>query len=163
MTQVLNRWILAALFAMVFFTGAASAGWWDPEWDYRKEILISNGGQELTDDQVSILLNASNFNFSHAAPGGADLRFTYYNSSTGLEQTIPFWIESWNASGDSMIWIKVPYIQNNGAARVYVYFGNAGASSASDGNSTFIFFDDFEGITLDINKWISNTNFQFTG
>jgi Uncharacterized conserved protein len=56
-------------------------------------------------------------------------------------------------SSNSTIWIKVPYIPANGNATVYMYYGNPNAVSKSNGDAVFEFFDDFEGTSLDTNKW----------
>ncbi|MFX0069181.1 MAG: DUF2341 domain-containing protein, partial [Candidatus Hodarchaeota archaeon] len=41
-------------------------------------------------------------------------------------------------------------------ALIYVYYGNIQASSTSNGESTFIFFDDFESGTVNSSKWDVN-------
>jgi hypothetical protein len=48
------------------------------------------------------------------------------------------------------VWIKVPSLAAGGSETVYMYYGNPTASSASDGNAVFDFFDDFSG---DLSKW----------
>jgi Domain of unknown function (DUF2341). len=35
-----------------------------------------------------------------------------------------------------------------------MYYGNPNAQSASDGDATFLFFDDFLGTSLDLDKWV---------
>ena len=81
-------------------------------------------------------------------PGGAtpktmDLteRFTTSDGTTLL----PYWIESW-CSPAATIWIRNPVAA--GSTAIYLYYGNAGATSASNGSNTFEFFDDFEGVTV---------------
>ncbi|RLJ03816.1 MAG: hypothetical protein DRP18_05610, partial [Candidatus Aenigmatarchaeota archaeon] len=41
--------------------------------------------------------------------------------------------------------------------KILMYYGNSGASDASNGDETFIFFDDFEGSGIDTTKWDGNT------
>jgi hypothetical protein len=53
----------------------------------------------------------------------------------------------------SQIWVKVPSIPANGTATIYMHYGNPEATSASDAEAVFEFFDDFEGANLDTNKW----------
>lgn len=153
MRRGINRWIVVLL-AVLALTGIASAGWWNPDWQYRNEIIINNPGTELTDYQVLILLNSSNFDFMRAATGGTDIRLTYFNISTGDELPIPHWIESWNVSGDTRLWIKVPNITSGDISKVYLYFGNSSAASVSNGNDVFDFFDDFAGTTFNSSKWM---------
>jgi hypothetical protein len=38
-----------------------------------------------------------------------------------------------------------------------MYYGKADAATTSDGDGTFLFFDDFPGSSLDLNKWIVRT------
>ncbi|RKY96158.1 MAG: hypothetical protein DRQ03_07750, partial [Candidatus Hydrothermota bacterium] len=115
-------------------------------WSYRQPINISNTAGDLTNYQVKIELNSSNvgsnFNWSN---NGSDIRFT--NSTDDL---LNFWIESWNSTGqEATIWVNVTYLENNTNTTIYMYYGNPSASSASDGEATFEFFDDFEDGNLD--------------
>jgi hypothetical protein len=50
------------------------------------------------------------------------------------------------------VWVK-RYQENGEDNTIYVYYGNPNAGDASDGNATFVFFDDFLGTSLDLNKW----------
>ena len=64
---------------------------------------------------------------------------------------IPYWIES--VSGTlATIWVKVPSISDT---TIWIYYGNESASTTSNGDTTFIFFDDFT--TLDTDKWDTTT------
>lgn len=118
---------------------AQPADWYDPAWDFRRPVEVSNPcGIEVTDFQVQVTLGSS-FDFSKALPDGSDLRVT---DSDGVTP-VPFWIDDWDSTGmTASIWVKVPSIPTSGTT-VYLYYGNAGASSASDGDATFEFFDDF--------------------
>ncbi|MEA3281956.1 MAG: DUF2341 domain-containing protein, partial [Euryarchaeota archaeon] len=115
-------------------------------WSHRQLINISNTAGELSYHQVKIELNSSNdgtnWNWTN---NGNDTRFTYYNSTTGTETEIPFWIESWNSTAEtSTTWVNVTSLANNANTTIYLYYGNTSASSASNGTNTFEFFDDFE-------------------
>jgi uncharacterized repeat protein (TIGR01451 family) len=111
--------------------------WLDTNWNYRMPIVINNSsGETLTDYQVLIRLDDSNFDFSKANPGGSDVRFTGNDGETELD----YWIESWNSSL-AYIWVRVPSLEA-GNNTIYMYYGNTGASSTSNGTATFIFFDD---------------------
>ena len=91
----------------------------------------------------------SGFDFTKAQSNGGDIRFTASDGVTLL----PYWIESWNAGSTSAsLWVKVPSIPAAGAT-VYMYYGNAGTTSASNGNTTFDFFDDFSLGSIDPTKW----------
>ena len=124
---------------------AAGDHWWNESWKYRMLINITeNTGSQLTHYQVPITLNTTTFNYSKADSSGDDLRFTLYNKTTGAEQEIPYFIESWSTSSESEIWVNVSEILASSTAMVYMYYGNLAASSGSDKDSAFIFWDDFE-------------------
>lgn len=126
--------------------------WWNYSWQYRMIINITdNSGSNLTNYQIPIILDPKNFNYSKADVNGNDTRFTLYNSSSQNESKLLYWIESWNTSGESKIWVNVTEIPANGTATIYMYYGNLSTSSASNGSATFMFFDDFE--TGNLNKW----------
>jgi len=130
--------------------------WWNSSWSYRQPINISNTAGDLTNYQVKIDLNSSNvgsnFNWSN---NGSDIRFT--NST---DDELNFWIESWDLTANtSTIWVNMTSLPNNTNTTIYMYYGNPSASSASDGEATFEFFDDFPGTSLDSNKWSGDTSY----
>jgi len=125
--------------------------WWNSSWSYRKPITITeNSGNTLTDYQVPINITYD----ADMVSDFSDLRFTWYNSTDATETEIPYWIESKVDSSWAYVWVKVPSITASGTETVYVYYGNTTVvSSESNGNDTFDIFDDFDGTTLDTNKW----------
>jgi len=108
------------------------------EWSYRRSVTISNTGSTQTDYQVNVTLD-SGFNYSNAASDGSDIRFNYDGVS------IPYWIESWNQSGDSSIWVEVPSIPAGGKV-FYMYYGKTGETAASDFDNTFTKNSGFSGL-----------------
>jgi len=115
-------------------------------WKYQHEISIKeNSGTTLTDYQVLIELKGADFP-SEAKSDGADVRFT---DSSGNE--LNYWIESWDYTGKSAkVWVKVPSVPAGSITVILMYYGNPSASSLSNGDETFEFFDDFTG---DLSKW----------
>ena len=63
-----------------------------------------------------------------------------------------YWIEHGCNSKDTLIWVRVPSIPK-GSKTIFVTYGNPTLRSASNGERTFEFFDDFNGTTLDKKKW----------
>jgi hypothetical protein len=118
-------------------------------WQYQKEITIhENSGKLLTDYQVLVELSSSDFP-TEAQPDGGDIRFT---DADGRE--LSYWIEEYDYFGKyAKIWVKIPRIPASGETKITMYYNNPSASSTSDGDATFEFFDDFE--TINLNKWIS--------
>ncbi|RLJ06283.1 MAG: hypothetical protein DRP18_01215 [Candidatus Aenigmatarchaeota archaeon] len=101
-------------------------------------IHINNtGGSALTDYQVMINITYDsdmNSNFS-------DIRVV--NETSG--ETVPYWIENKSDGNWCKIWFNASYIPASSWCNdtYYLYYGNPSASSESDGDATFEFFDDF--------------------
>lgn len=128
-----------------------AGNWWNGSWQYRKPITITeNSGNTLTNFQIKVTLTTSNFDYSKANADGSDIRF-----ADTTPTALSYWIGTWNPSGNSEIWVKVPSIPASSQATIYIYYGNASATSASDGNGVFDFFDDFPGTSLD-SKWTAS-------
>lgn len=88
--------------------------------------------------------------YSHVNSDGSDIRFASIDGTTSQD----YWIESWDNEGTSTIWVEV---KDSGSTALYMYYGNASATSASSGDDTFEFFDDFPGTSLDATKWTGLT------
>jgi hypothetical protein len=120
---------------------AVRGDWYDAAWSRRAPVTIDNSGSGLSDYQIEINLTYD----SDMQVDFADIRFADSDGSTEL----PHWRGDYTASASATFWVRVPSIPS-GAKTIYVYYGNGAASSASDGDATFLFFDDFSG---DLSKW----------
>ncbi len=118
------------------------SGWYYASWGCRAPITINNAGSGLTDYQVEVNVSYD----GNMRPDFGDIRFTDSDGSTELAH----WRESYVTSTSATFWVKVPSIPS-GDKIIYMYYGNSAASTASDGDATFEFFDDFgDG---DISDW----------
>ena len=109
-------------------------------WQYQREITIrDNSGKTLADYQVLLDLSGSNFPIN-ANADGSDLRFVLDGKelSYGIDEFDP-------GAKTGKAWVKVPKISASGTVTVRMYYGNPSASSQSNGDATFEFFDDFDG------------------
>jgi len=123
----------SVVICLLFLTSTASASWWNVNWKYRREVTITNVNGTLTDYQILVQLNSTNFNFSHAQENGSDIRFVASDDETLLSH----WIEVWNSTNQSAkIWVNVSEITEG--TKIFMYYGNENASDASDVNTTFI-------------------------
>lgn len=117
-------------------------------WQYRRSITI-NPATPKANFQVKLTLTTINFDYSHCNADGSDIRF----KNIALD-ALSYWIESWDNTGDSVIWAKVTTITTSS---IWLYYGNADATTESSGDDTFDFFDDFEsrdiGEVPDPAKW----------
>ncbi len=120
------------------------------DWPYREVITITNSlNVDLTDYAVKIKLDESHQDFwSNVKTDGADIRFIDSDNTTLLS----YWIESFDYDNkEAIIWVKIPSIPASSSKTIYMYYGNSLATSLSNGNDTFLFFDDFED--GDISDW----------
>jgi len=117
------------------------------DWLYRKPITINNPGPVLTDFQILVTLDTrSLIEAGEMRSNCEDIRFADLNGLTQLS----YWLEAGCNTVSTKIWIKVPKIPS-GEKIIYVYYGNPIAPSLSNGDETFLFFDDFS--TGNLNKW----------
>ena len=121
--------------------------WFYPDWPYKEIIYINNSVPTPEDYQVKLIFNSSNIDYSKTNDDGSDLRFTYYHD--GSEEEVSYWIETWNETGESIVWIKAPKIDGV----YYVYYGNGEGAGRSDIHNTFIFGDDFEDGVISSSLW----------
>jgi hypothetical protein len=84
-------------------------------------------------------------------PDFSDLRFI--NAADNL---LDYWIESKTDGISATVWVEVDAIAASADTIIYMYYGNATASDAGDGDDTFEFFDDFED--GDIPDWSQYSN-----
>ena len=120
---------------------------------YYRQIIINNtqNSNTLTNYQVLITMDtASLISQGKMRSDCGDIRFADSDDSTLLN----YWIESDCNSSSTKIWVKVPQIPANSNKTIYLYYGIPNAASASNGDATFDFFDDFNGTSLDISKWV---------
>ena len=127
--------VVAALVLVPRVLSAASG------WDYVRGITITNdSGSVLTNYQLLVTLTTANTDaYAHMNSDGSDLRFMDEDDTTQFD----YWIEIWSNPGTSKVWVEVPSIPA-GTSTVHMWHGNSGASSGSNGDATFLFFDDFE-------------------
>jgi hypothetical protein len=126
--------------------------WYNAGWKYRRAITLSPA-TSVANYQVQVTLTTAIMGnpYSNVNTDGSDIRFTGSDGTTLQD----YWIESWSNTGTSTIWVEVA---TSGTSTIYMYYGNAAASSASSGDNTFLFFDDFPGTSLDTTtKWDSFT------
>ena len=126
--------VVVAVAALVASTGMA-AGAFPADWAYSNSITIEeHSGSDLTDYQIPIELNASNFNFSKAQPDGADIRFAELN-----DDLLSYWVENWDSTGRrAKVWVEVPSIPASDVITIRMWYGNAGAASESNFTGTML-------------------------
>ena len=105
-----------------------------PGYAKRKSLTISNNsGEVLTDYQIMIDLTYD----SDMQSDFDDIKFT---NSSGI--ILSYYLESKIDSTSAQFWIKIPEIPINDSI-IYIYYGNETASSDSNGENTFLLYEDF--------------------
>jgi hypothetical protein len=139
---------------------------WLSGWQYRKSHVINpssgaGAGYQImitvhygsgTDSGSDVYLNGKcNADFS-------DIRFTDSSGSTLLS----YWIESYTPSDSAVVWVKLIDDISSNPATIYIYYGNPNATSQSNGDYVFPFFDDFTGSSLDTSKWTVDSGIAYS-
>ncbi|NQU23467.1 MAG: DUF2341 domain-containing protein, partial [Candidatus Nealsonbacteria bacterium] len=87
----------------------------------------------LHDFPLLVRLHKGIFDFSQAKTNGEDVRFT-----TGDGTPLAYQIERWDKLGGmASIWVRIPTIKGNARQEIRMHWGNAGATSRSDGSAVF--------------------------
>jgi len=157
MKKILFLCGIISLFLIILFTGCAmaaadnvqaSSAKKDP-WNYSQEITIKeNAGRILTDYQVPVVLNSSNFDFSKVKNDGSDIRFF------SGDKILNYWVETWDfKNNQALIWVKIPFISAREDTKITLKCGNPDARDRSSGKDTFDFFDSFDGNSINELDW----------
>ena len=123
---------------------AISSDWYDEDWHYRKNVIMYSGlGGLDAPYTVKVVVPYD----TDMQADFDDIRFTDNDNVTLLD----YWLETANATY-ATFWVNVTDSQEWGTYfMIQMYYGNDAVSSTSDGEATFLFFDDFENNNLD--RW----------
>lgn len=109
-------------------------------WKHSAKVIVNTSATgaatsaPLAHFPVAVRLNASNFNFSQAQPGGRDLRFSKING-----RPLAFEIVQWDSSlGRAVAWVSIDTVYGGSASQyVRMHWGNPAALPASNPNAVF--------------------------
>ncbi len=133
---------------------------WLSGWDFRKSHTIDGSTSTAgTDYQIQIItqygVGADDVNTVYlnnkAKADFSDIRFVDADQVTQLS----YWLEQKTDGQTATFWVKIPKNLTSQIQTIYIYYGNSLASTNSNGEATFIFFDDFSG---DLSKWTKEIN-----
>lgn len=105
--------------------------------NFAKPIKVTNRTTKLTNYQIEVNLNTSNFAFEKARADGADVRFQDANG-----KALSYWVESWTTTS-AKIWVKLDELEAYEDRIIWLMYGNYNCMTASNGINTFTLFDDF--------------------
>ena len=107
---------------------APPAGWWDPMFSRRRRLIIdarlASPAAALSDVPVALRIPANTIDQASAGAGGGGLRFV---DAAGKVLAVD--VDTWDAQGESIVWLKLPALPITGAAPIYMYWGSSGAAS----------------------------------
>ena len=100
------------------------------------------GTTTLTNFQALVKLNEGRFGFSYddfAAKDGSDLWFADFDGNV-----IPHEIDTWNASGDSFVWVRVPELKGIDT-KIVMHWGEAKTSEQTATENVWRNYNDGKG------------------
>lgn len=128
-------------FGAVFPSGGGLAG---VSFDYRRQIdfTVSSSQNNVT---TLLVFDSSNFDFTHAASDGGDIRFL---DSDG--KPLNHWIEYWDPVNEhGRIWVEVPF-DGGTSYTCWMYYGASTTLPLKDNHDVmFDYFWDWEDGTID--------------
>jgi hypothetical protein len=114
-------------------------------WKYSRQLFLNTTASgagvagTVPDFPVLVRLDSTNFDFSQAAAGGADLRFTKSDDAP-----LPFEIELWDSNAKSAaVWVRLDTVYGNSSSRFFLMYWGASAASASGSAAVF---GDYAGV-----------------
>lgn len=132
---------------------------WLDGWSYRKCHDINSATGAGTDYQIKIIVHYGSgtdsggdvYCNSKCKTDFGDIRFVDNDKVTELD----YWMETGSKiDGDKAIfWVEISDDLSSNPVTIYLYYGNSSATTTSNGDNTFLFFDDFLGTSLDTTKW----------
>ena len=149
-----------SLFILLVTASWSDAAWYDSGWKYRKSHVINAASGAGTNYQVKITAHygggtdngADVYLGNHSRTDFGDIRFTGSDGTTLLD----YWMESRTDSDNAIFWVEVADDLSSVNRTIYVYYGKSDATTTSNGDNTFLFFDDFSGASVDSNKWVNS-------
>lgn len=124
--------------------------WYDASWTKKKAVYL-NVTWGADKNQTSSLINVTYD--SDMQTDFDDLRFTDGTETTELSYW--FYNNSYVASNSVQVWVNTSTLGSAANKTIYMYYGNALATTTSNINNTFMFGDDFTSLDT-TNKWQMN-------
>jgi len=131
-----GAFLSVATLVLGLLPAADALAWWNKDWSHRRKLTFDNAAraETLSGFQVLVVLNATRIEYARTRNDGFDLRFVDANDSLLLD----YEIESWNESGNSYVWVRVPTIEAGSNTRyVWMYYGNPAAANVQNPNAVW--------------------------
>lgn len=104
-------------------------------------VDVSRIDTELRDIPVFIALDNTRIDYAQTQPDGEDLRFF----TAELEMELDYEIESWEPTGSSSVWLKIPaLVPDQDVLQLWMYYGNPDAPASA--NPTAVWSNEFVSV-----------------
>ncbi len=132
---------------------AARSDWYNSNWQYRKSHVVQNASGAGINYQIWLIIHQGSgtdtgndvYLSDHCEDDFGDVRFTDSDGTTELD----YWLESYTNGDEATFWVEVADDLSSSNATIYIYYGNSGASTTSNGANTFPdLFTHFPGDSL---------------
>jgi len=120
-------------------------------WDVLK-IIVFETPTTIVDQEVLIILNSTNVDISAIQADADDLRFYLNDGNTLLD----FFIEQWNPTGDSYIWVQIP---NIGTQYIHLEYDNDSATKPTESQVWTGYFLTY-GLDYVASPWTKKTTYD---
>jgi hypothetical protein len=135
--------------------GSDTSSDWLPNWMYRKQHLIlgSSAGLQTNYQMQLTVINGTGLDNGDTVyvDNKCQLNFGDIRFCNEEGDLLDYWIETVYPGINATFWIEIDTIPAApDSAVIYLYYGNADVVTTSDGDATFLFWDDFE---TNLDKW----------
>ena len=116
--------------ALVVLSSFASSSWWDSNWSYRKEVTLdSTVSGDLVGFPSKVLLDTESLILDGKMDSAcSDIRFTWLDKSSGIENPADYEIEKNTCNTKStVVYIYTPVLYGGAytySTVIYMYYGN---------------------------------------
>ena len=136
----MQRLLMLLLTVLAGVLPSAAQAWWQPDWQYRKQITVDSTAQGMPlggsagRTPLLVRLHTGNFTFDGINEKGADIRFVAADDQTVLNHQL----ESFDPLlGMALVWVDVPEVADGQRQDIWMYYGNQKAPASANGQLTF--------------------------
>ncbi|MGE8619398.1 MAG: DUF2341 domain-containing protein [Achromobacter spanius] len=136
----MQRLLMLLLTVLAGVLPSAANAWWQPDWQYRKQITVDSTAQGMPlggpagRTPLLVRLHTGNFTFDGINEKGADIRFVAADDQTVLNHQL----ESFDPLlGMALVWVDVPDVADGQRQDIWMYYGNQKAPASANGQLSF--------------------------
>lgn len=136
----MQRLLMLLLTVLAGILPSAANAWWQPDWQYRKQITVDSTpqgsplGGAAGRTPLLVRLHTGNFTFDGINEKGADIRFVAGDDQTVLNHQL----EAFDPLlGMALIWVDLPELADGQRQDIWMYYGNQKAPASANGQLTF--------------------------